>query len=51
MRAQVTLTIPGLLGQPTDALAVEMTETTATITAFGRAVWSCVRTLGRNQGR
>ena len=36
------LTIPGLLGQPAGSLAVEMTETTATITAFGTAVWSCV---------
>ena len=50
IRAQVTLTIPGLLGQPADSLAVEVTETTATVTAFGRAVWSCVRTLCRNQG-
>mmetsp|Transcript_36652 Transcript_36652/g.87983 ORF Transcript_36652/g.87983 Transcript_36652/m.87983 type:complete len:190 (+) Transcript_36652:58-627(+) len=41
-RMEVTLTIPGLLGQPAGSLAVEMTETTATITAFGRAVWSCV---------
>ena len=36
------LTIPGLLGQPAGCLAVELTETTATITAFGTAVWSCV---------
>ena len=49
-RAQATLTIPGLLGQPADSLAVEMTETTATITAFGRAVWSCVRAPGREHG-
>ena len=49
-RAQATLTIPGLLGQPADSLAVEMTETTATITAFGRAVWSCVRAAGREHG-
>ena len=38
----VTLTIPGLRGQPSGALAVDMTETTATITAFGFAVWSCL---------
>ena len=38
----VTLTIPGLRGQPSGCLAVEATATTATVTAFGYAVWSCV---------
>ena len=38
----VTLTIPGLRGQPAGCLAVDMTATTATVTAFGYAVWSCV---------
>ena len=51
MCAQVTLTIPGLLGQPAGSLAVEMTETTATITAFGRAVWSCVLTHVETKAR
>ena len=39
---EVTLAIPGLRGQPAGCLAVEMTSTTATVTAFGYAVWSCV---------
>mmetsp|Transcript_14336 Transcript_14336/g.17285 ORF Transcript_14336/g.17285 Transcript_14336/m.17285 type:complete len:198 (+) Transcript_14336:39-632(+) len=38
----VTLKIPTLRGQPAACLACEVTETTATITAFGYAVWSCV---------
>ena len=38
----VTLTIPGLRGQPAAAIALEMTELTMTITAFGYAVWSCI---------
>ena len=29
-------------GQPSGALAVEVTPTTATVTAFGFAVWSCI---------
>ncbi len=39
---EAKLAIPGLRGQPAAALALEMTETTATVTAFGRDVWSCV---------
>ena len=39
---EATLTIPGLRGQPAMCLAVELTETTATVTAFGQQVWSCV---------
>ena len=39
---KATLTIDGLRGQPASALAVELTATTATVTAFGQAVWSCV---------
>jgi hypothetical protein len=38
----VTLEIPGLRGQPAAAMAVELTESTATITVFGRTIWSCV---------
>ena len=38
----VTLVIPGLRGQPAAALAVTFSTTTATVSAFGRAVWSCV---------
>ena len=41
-RLEVSLTIPGLRGQPPACLAMDVTTTTATITAFGRAVWSCV---------
>jgi len=37
-----TLLIPGLRGQPSAAVALELTETTATVTVFGMAVWSCV---------
>ena len=36
------LTIQGLRGQPAGALSVDWTANTATITAFGMAVWSCV---------
>jgi hypothetical protein len=38
----VTLSIPGLRGQPPAALLLDMTKNTATITAFGMAVWSCI---------
>ena len=41
-QVEAILTIPGLRGQPAMALAVELTSTTATITAFGQAVWSCL---------
>ena len=39
---EVTLSIPGLRGQPPAALALDITKNTATITAFGYAVWSCI---------
>ena len=39
---EATLTIPGLRGQPAGCLAVEVTETTATVTAFGQTTWSCI---------
>ena len=39
---EATITIPGLRGQPAASLAVELTATTATVTAFGQAVWSCL---------
>ena len=42
MEVEATLTISGLRGQPAMSFAVEFTETTATLTAFGRQVWSCV---------
>ena len=38
----VTLSIPGLRGQPPAALSLDITKNTATITAFGMAVWSCI---------
>lgn len=39
---EASLTIPGLRGQPSAALQLELTETTATVTCFGQAIWSCV---------
>ena len=39
---EVTLSIPGLRGQPAACLAVVFSTTSATITAFGRPVWSCI---------
>jgi hypothetical protein len=41
-RIDATLNIPGLRGQPAAALTVELTATTATVTAFGMPVWSCI---------
>mmetsp|Transcript_7945 Transcript_7945/g.24847 ORF Transcript_7945/g.24847 Transcript_7945/m.24847 type:complete len:188 (-) Transcript_7945:32-595(-) len=41
-RIAARLLIPGLRGQPAAAMVVEVTSATATITAFGRVVWSCV---------
>ena len=41
-RVEATLTISGLRGQPAGALALDLTSNTATITAFGITVWSCV---------
>lgn len=38
----VTLTVPGLRGQPAASLSIEATATTLTLTAWGRAIWSCV---------
>eukprot|EP00306_Pavlova_sp_CCMP459_P022223 CAMPEP_0185551720 /NCGR_PEP_ID=MMETSP1381-20130426/29055_1 /TAXON_ID=298111 /ORGANISM="Pavlova sp., Strain CCMP459" /LENGTH=198 /DNA_ID=CAMNT_0028164617 /DNA_START=13 /DNA_END=606 /DNA_ORIENTATION=+ len=39
---RAALTIPGLRGQPAAAMDVDITETTTTITVFGRGIWSCV---------
>jgi hypothetical protein len=39
---EVTLQLPGLRGQPAAVLAWALTDQTATVTAFGRDVWSCV---------
>ncbi len=39
----VTLTIPGLRGQPAACLAVLFSTTTISVTAFGRVVWSCIQ--------
>jgi len=39
---EATLRLPGLRGQPTAAIAVDFTDTTCVVTAFGMAVWSCV---------
>ena len=41
-RIEARLSIPGLRGQPAAAMVVEVTSATATVTAFGRVVWSCV---------
>ena len=38
----VTLTIPGLRGQPSMAVAVDFDTSTCTVTVFGRQVWSCI---------
>ena len=39
----VTLRIPGLRGQPAEALNVLFSTTTTSITAFGRIVWSTIQ--------
>ena len=39
----VTLRIPGLRGQPAEALSVLFSSTTISITAFGRIVWSAIQ--------
>mmetsp|Transcript_5246 Transcript_5246/g.6747 ORF Transcript_5246/g.6747 Transcript_5246/m.6747 type:complete len:213 (+) Transcript_5246:84-722(+) len=39
----VTLSIPGLRGQPPQCLAVLFSTTTISVTAFGRVVWSCIQ--------
>lgn len=39
----VTLRIPGLRGQPAEALSVLFSSTTTSITAFGRIVWSAIQ--------
>lgn len=41
-RVNAVLTIPGLRGQPSMAVAADMTSETVTVTVFGTAVWSCV---------
>lgn len=38
----VTLRIPGLVGQPAEALSVLFSTTTVSITAFGRIAWSAI---------
>lgn len=39
----VTLAIPGLRGQPPEALSVLFSTSTISVTAFGRVVWSCIQ--------
>ena len=39
----VTLSIPGLRGQPAAALSVLFSTTTISVTAFGRVIWSCIQ--------
>lgn len=39
----VTLRIPGLIRQPSEALSVLFSTTTVSVTAFGRTVWSCIQ--------
>lgn len=39
----VTLRIPGLRGQPAEALSVLFSTTTVSVTAFGRVVWSAIQ--------
>eukprot|EP00565_Helicotheca_tamesis_P001159 CAMPEP_0185724130 /NCGR_PEP_ID=MMETSP1171-20130828/702_1 /TAXON_ID=374046 /ORGANISM="Helicotheca tamensis, Strain CCMP826" /LENGTH=132 /DNA_ID=CAMNT_0028391915 /DNA_START=247 /DNA_END=645 /DNA_ORIENTATION=+ len=41
-KIDVKLSIPGLRGQPPAALDLAITKNTATITAFGYGVWSCI---------
>mmetsp|Transcript_7830 Transcript_7830/g.24657 ORF Transcript_7830/g.24657 Transcript_7830/m.24657 type:complete len:180 (-) Transcript_7830:50-589(-) len=41
-RVDVVLRIPGLRGQPSMSLAVDVTPTTCTVSSFGVAVWSCL---------
>lgn len=38
----VVLVIPGLRGQPASSLACELGTYTATVTAFGMVIWSCI---------
>lgn len=39
----VTLRIPGLIGQPAEALSVLFSTTTVSVSAFGRIVWSAIQ--------
>jgi len=39
---EVTLTILAMRGQPAAAMAIEATATSLTVTAWGRAIWTCV---------
>ncbi len=39
----VTLRIPGLRGQPAEALSVLFSTTTVSVAAFGRIVWSAIQ--------
>ena len=38
---EAVLRIPGLRGQPSGSLAVDVTPTSCTVSSFGMAVWSC----------
>mmetsp|Transcript_21420 Transcript_21420/g.46525 ORF Transcript_21420/g.46525 Transcript_21420/m.46525 type:complete len:196 (-) Transcript_21420:373-960(-) len=40
---EVTLRIPGLVGQPAEALSVMFSTTTVSVTAFGRIAWSAIQ--------
>lgn len=39
---EVIMTISGLRGQPAQCISMEFSATTATVTAFGYVIWSCV---------
>ena len=39
---EVVLRIPGLRGQPSGSLSVDVTPTSCTVSSFGMAVWSCL---------
>jgi hypothetical protein len=39
---EVVMALSGLRGQPAQCIAVEFSPTTATITAFGFVMWSCI---------
>lgn len=39
----VTLSIPGLRGQPPEAISVLFSTSTISVTVFGRVVWSCIQ--------
>ena len=39
---EAVLRIPGLRGQPSGSLSVDVTPTSCTVSSFGMAVWSCL---------